>query len=204
MIKAKISFHYQLRLALIGFGAFFLGLYFLYDGMVKYPAEQHVYESYQQIRETHGVNWQPVWTTTAQENNWPLTTPAERSDWDIYTQYICAAVTIPIGLFFIFGLAANLRRYVAMDEQGLSTHCGHRAPWDSIKSLDASKWKTKGIAVVHYNHNGKSARITLDDWKLHRDSTVAIFNEVQKRVDPQAAAAEQAQAASESDSPTSA
>ncbi len=186
--KATVSPGYRWRLGIIAIALLAFSGWFLYDGLVKYPELQRMELAFAQLQQDYPGDWNSRWLTMAEEEGWPTETPeAPRSDWSIRTQYICAAITLPIGLIFLAGFVRASGRWVASDETGLSTSKGQRAAWDQIEAVDSSRWKSKGIAVVHYkaeNGGGSSGgasgagRITLDDWKFDTPATKQIYRDI--------------------------
>jgi len=89
---------------------------------------------------------------------------------------------------------------VTSDGSTLTTNRGQRVPFDALRSLDTSRWRTKGIAVVHYEVDGRAGRIVLDDWKYQRSPTTEIFNQVRAFLYPEEVAKEAAAAAQAAES----
>ncbi len=174
-VKATIANSYRWRLAVIGIGFTLFGLYCLYDGFIGWPEQKRVWDQYQDYLKTHS---QAEWAALAKEQGLPEQ-PKERNDWGIYSQFIMAAIVFPIGIIFTTGFIRSINRHVAMDESGLSTNAGLRCRFDQIASLDNRRWKTKGIALVHFKDDAGATRtILLDDWKFHREPTTIIYNRV--------------------------
>ncbi len=164
MAEAKVSSSWTMRIGLIavlflGFGG--LGLY---DGFVKYPAQKQKYDAYQQYFEEHNQS-ATGWDEYAAERGWPPEIPKERDQGDIVTQYVIIVVCIPIGLIALVWLLMHLPRKVTSDEQGFSV--GRlKVPYSAVTSIDKSRWDSKAIAVVHYDHNGHKGEAKIDDWKF--------------------------------------
>ena len=183
-VRASISKGYIWRPGVIGLAALGASGWFAYDGMVKYPRQKQMWESYNEISREHvddPIEAAKVWEETAASHGWSNKKPVEKTDTDIMTQKIIAAGTAPVGLFFLYGFFTSRGRWVEADEQGLATSSGQKAPFDSINSLDKSRWQSKGIAVVHYDGDGGAGRIVLDDWKFEREPTQQILKAVEER-----------------------
>ena len=72
-----------------------------------------------------------------------------------------------------------------MSDDGLTARGGHDVPWSSIKRLDETKWKTKGIAWVHYQEStGGDRRLLLDDFKMQREPIKAMVQRIQALLNP--------------------
>ena len=178
--RAKIARHYQVRLLLISLLALFGGLYFLYDGLVGYPHLQAMYQQYQQIKQDYPQDYNQQWVKTAQERGWPREGPEYKSDTDILTQKIIAAILLPIGVLMLGRVLFNRGRWIAMNEQGLIDHAGRRVDFETITSLDESRWQRKGIAVVHYQSDGQAGRFILDDWKYERAAVTEMVKHLRQ------------------------
>jgi hypothetical protein len=98
------------------------------------------------------------------------------------TQKILGGITAPVGLYFLFTFVMSMGRWVEADEQGVRTRGGQETDYASIKSIDKSRWQSKGIAVVQYEKNGQAGRITLDDWKFEREPTKRILEAIEERM----------------------
>jgi hypothetical protein len=182
-VRANISKGYIWRPGLIGVAALFFSAWFLYDGMVKYPLQQKQSQEHADIYQTHTdpIAAERAWETLAAEKGWPTkTTP--REDKDIFTQKLLAGITGPVGLYFMVTFLFSLGKWVEADENGVRTRSGQTTDYTSIKSVDKSRWKSKGIAVVHYETSGQPGRITLDDWKYEREPTKRILEAIDERM----------------------
>ena len=195
-VKATIATGYRLRLVLMTLMMVGFGLYCVYDGHIAYPKTKEIGLAYQELKTQHPDDFPERWPDLAESNGWPTKVPKKiktepEYDSDIKTQWIMAAITGPLGLFFGFKLLRESFRWVAMDEaKGLTASGGHDAPWESITRLDRERWKTKGIAQVVYNNasGGGERKILLDDFKSDRAAIGLIYEAVLERLHPEEAA----------------
>lgn len=164
-IKATTRPGYRWRLGLIGLAMLGFGLYCVYDWQIGYPHKKEMYEAYLDIKQQYPQTAPTKWIEYARERGWSIDTPVRKTDTDILTQLIMAVITLPIGLFFTYRFIVSMTRWIAMDEQGLSASGGRQVPFETIRGVDWSRWKTKGIAVVKYGAAGSESRLVLDDWK---------------------------------------
>ncbi|MEM9419030.1 MAG: hypothetical protein AAGA25_08290 [Planctomycetota bacterium] len=170
---------------MLGFGA-----YCIYDWQIGYPKIKEIGLAYVEVKEANPDTFPQVWKEHAAERGWPTDTPkkiktAKQYDTDIFTQLLMALITLPLGLFFLSKLVRESCRWVAMDDNGITASGGHKVPWDAIKSLDEEKWKTKGIAWLHYaDANGSERKVLLDDFKQQREPTTAIVQQIQGLLNP--------------------
>lgn len=188
-VRASISKGYIWRPGLIGLAALGACGWFAYDGFVKYPHQQQMWQAHNQIFEEHKKRQElydpneaaAEWQEMAAAKGWPTKNPEGKSGTDILTQKAIAGITGPIGLFFCVVFVTSRGRWVQADDQGLTTSAGKRSSYESITSLDKSRWQSKGIAVVHYSSDGQTGRIVLDDWKFEREPTKQILQIVEDR-----------------------
>lgn len=185
-VRANISKGYIWRPGLIGVAALVFSAWFFYDGLVKYPRLMKMWDEYNQIvQETPGdpVEQAKLWAEHAKANGWPTETPKKKMEAkDILTQKVLGFITAPVGLYFLFTFVMSMGRWVEADEKGVRTRGGQETDYASIKSIDKSRWQSKGIAVVHYENNGQAGRITLDDWKFEREPTKRILEAIEERM----------------------
>lgn len=183
-VRAKISKGYIWRPGLIGAAGLVFCSWFYYDGTVKYPLQQKQSEAYAQVYQdnTDPIEAGRAWEAMAAENGWPTTKPTPRKDTDIFTQKLLAGITAPVGLYFMATFLLSMGRWIEADEEGVRTRSGRATDYASIKSIDKSRWKTKGIAVVQYGFGGPKERITLDDWKFDREPTKRILEAIEERM----------------------
>ncbi|MEM6756313.1 MAG: hypothetical protein AAF586_04030 [Planctomycetota bacterium] len=205
-VKAKIRPGYQARLGIIALALLAFAAWFYYDGAIAYPKKQEIQLAYQALAEEGRAG---EWREVAEANGWPTETPeAPLSDTSIRTQFLMGTLCLPIGLYFAVVFAMASRRWVGAAADGLHDHRRRLAAWESIDSIDDSRWKTKGIVWVHFTDaSGKADKMLLDDWKYDRDATRAIVDRLQEER-PEASTdgelARQEPADAEPDAPTEA
>lgn len=185
-VKATISPGYRWRLVLISVVMVGFGLYCVYDWQVGYPAAQAKYEKYIELRDANPESSGPqLWAQYAPTQGWSTKVPKEVTDKDIFTQLVMACIVLPIGVFFLGKLVVECRRWVAMDDQGVTASGGHTATWSQMTSLNKDRWRTKGIAYLHYERdNGGSRKILLDDFKSERSAIKAIVDAIDAHLNP--------------------
>ena len=184
--KAGISPPYRWRLALIALMCLGFGGWSLYDGLVRYPEHNRKVERFQEINKKYPDNWRDEWEKEAAARGWSNEPPGSPHSFSsLVTQFIYAGLTLPIGLFFGISFISSFNRWIATDENGLSTSKGQQAPFNSIKSLNKQRWRTKGIAVVHYQNPTGEHKIVLDDWKYEQQATKTMLQEVESRLQPE-------------------
>ena len=182
--KATTWSGYRWRLALIAAICLGFATWSLYDGFVRYPSYNRMLEQYQGLpEETQDDDWPSI----AAERGWPtnpLDLPAEKkSVWDIRTQFIMTAITLPIGLIFAFAVIRTFNRWIALDEQGLNTSWGQCVPFEAITKLNKRRWH-KGIAVVYHQDGPDEQKLVLDDWKYQRETMDSIVEQIEASLSP--------------------
>ena len=184
--KASLASGYRFRLILMTLLMLGFGAYCIYDATVAYPLSRDIGAAYEQVKADHPETYPQVWPAEAERLGYPTDVPKKaKTDTDILTQWVMAAIVLPVGLFFGFKLLKENGRWVAMDEQGLTASGGHAVAWDGVTGLEDERWKTKGIAhVVYGGDGGTERRILLDDFKLEREATKAIYERTLAQVRP--------------------
>jgi len=180
-VRATSSFNYQWRLAVIGGVCFLFSLWCLYDGLVAYPAHNVKANKFIELQEAGRLEeWEPY----AESQGWSTDEPdAPKGDLSIATQFLMAGITMPIGLLFGFSFFRYRGRWVEANDDGLDSSWTGPIPWDAIKDMDVSRWRSKGIAVVSYQRDkGEAGRLILDDWKYEREATDEIFKRVEEHL----------------------
>lgn len=177
--RATIAKGYRVRLLILALGLLgFMG-WSLYDGFIKYPKQQVIWDDFTAFMEQHD-DWQSRWPEHAKAQGYPESYHApnkvkERDDTDIYFQYGMAALCAPFGFWFAWCWLAAGSRFVEGDEHGVRTNKGVDLTWDQVEAIEDDRWKSKGISYLRYKDDqGNVGRVLLDDWKFERDPTVAI------------------------------
>jgi len=185
-VKANIDKKFLLRLGLIALFLLGVSLWFLYDGTVKYPRQRERALEYQRVMEKKDLKEEDrlsEWLDVASRHGWPAENPGEpKEEYEIHMQLGIAALAAAPGLLYAFFFLRARGRWIEMNETGLRTSWGRQLEFDQIVSLDKKKWKTKGIAKITYQQNGRRRQLVLDDWKYYADPTKAILCEVESRI----------------------
>mgnify|MGYP006303246259 CR=1 FL=1 len=161
---AKVSPGWVVRMVIAGVAFFGFACWSLYDGLVKYPGINERVDQYQQLEQEKRL---ADWEALAKEKGWdpkPMRESQRKSDWDIRTQFIMAAICAPIGLVILVRLGLTVPRKLYADDDGMVATSGKRIPYDAITAIDKKKWDRKAIAVVHYEMNGQKGTAKVDDW----------------------------------------
>jgi hypothetical protein len=161
---------WRYRLKWVGLGLLFLAGagWFLYDGYVGWPRAN---AEARQKAEAEGK--------AAPEKL--------KTDLDIRLQKIIGYSLIPLSLFVVFRGLHGTRGVYRLAGDTLHVPGHPPVPFDAIRAIDQSKWKRKGIAYIDYELNGKTARLTLDNYRYEVDPTEEIHNRILAAVAPEEA-----------------
>jgi len=191
-VKANISRQYLIRMGIIALAGIGFALYCLYDGAIGYPNQRAWALKYQEIKEEckkenkPQSEWRAQWKEIATENGWPLKPPGQPKAEDAWIgQFAMAGVTGVVGILFGFRVLLASRRWIAADEEGLSTHNGLQIPYDQIITFSKKQWRTKGIARIRYWQDERQKRLVLDDYKFDRSATEAIVRRIEAKITPE-------------------
>ena len=192
--RANISPNYLIRLGLVGSVCALGGLWFLYDGLVGYPAKRERGLDFLQFVEEHPdldeKEKHDQWKERAAELGWSTDIPLNpdtgkaTSQVEINEQFFYAAGAGLIGLGFLSRLVYMLGRWVETDGTTLRTKGGKQTDFAQITGIDKKKWQSKGIAFVNYQAEGNKGRIRLDDYYYNRPATQTILRQLEAAIDP--------------------
>jgi hypothetical protein len=184
--RANIAASYRWRMLFVSVFCFGFASWCAYDGAIGYPAKRARWDKYEELIETDRLD---DWEKIADANGWPLKVPNEHDDMkgpnDYLVQYMMGGMIGAIGIPFLFIFVSTRGRWIEMDDDGLSTSWGVRCDFDDITGLDKTKWYKKGIAVVHFEKDGRKGSITLDDCKYDREPTEIFVRDVELEIDPE-------------------
>jgi len=165
----KVNTEWAVRLLIIAIAALVFGTWFTYDGAVGWPKENEKRILAHEKHETAkgDVKWtlRDDWAERLEQAGYSVNPgdppEAPRSQQDIQTQFVYAAICFPVAILLLINLQFHASRKLYTDEKGL--HHGRKfIAFDQIQRIDYDRWDSKGIAVVHGNDD---TMIKLDDWK---------------------------------------
>jgi hypothetical protein len=179
--RATVANGYRWRLIIIGLiGVAYAG-WAVYDATVAYPAKQDKREVFEQFVLDNGPD-PALWAAEARRLGWPIEEPKKIGQRDILTQWVLFGIAFPLGALHLVLWVLWSRRFVEGDEAGIRAHGGRSLTWDQVTAVDAHKWDRKGIAYIDYEADGGKDTVVLDDWKMEREPTDAIFDLVKENV----------------------
>ncbi|MEM9414043.1 MAG: hypothetical protein AAGA29_01025 [Planctomycetota bacterium] len=182
--RATVSSGYRWRLIIIGVVMVAFSGWAVYDATVKYPNKEKLRETFE--RETSGAepgNRLTVWAEYAGEHGLDKTEPEALSEFDILTQWLLFGISFPIGAYHLVQWMLWSRKFIEADDDGVRAHGNTAFTWDQVTAVDANKWDRKGIAYIEYDAGKGNSLLVLDDWKMEREPSDAIFALLQENVD---------------------
>lgn len=151
------------------------GLYFLYDGLVGYPAHNaEIAEVERQAEEAKFAGDLDRETELLQQRRGMGDV---HSDNDIRLQ-VLLGVVLPIGGLALLGWTLrSARGRLRLDEHDVLHVPGHPpVPLTAITDIDDDRWDKKGVSRLAYEHEGHAGVIKLDDFIYDRPPTDAIHD----------------------------
>ena len=148
----------------------------LLDALVTYPRKleiAEVYESYSQTDED-AQQWEEEATLRGWSVNPPDKTTHELEAL-IVNQYILMAGCIIVGIIMFAKWHLPRGTWIEGDEKEIRDSQGKQLSLDRLVGIDKRRWQQKGIAVLHFNQDGRKQRFTLDDFKYNREATGKIL-----------------------------
>lgn len=188
-LRTEINPRYLVRLGIVGVMCTGMCLLCIKDGYITYPNQAKYAEEFQKFSEEHeDLDKKDVadkWNETASNSHgWTADLLKEpRTPYEINQQFVMAAVTGLIGLFFLYKLLSNRGRWIEADDKRLWTSEKREVAYDAISTLDKKLWDNKGIAKVLYESDGKQQKIVLDDCNYDRKTTNEILRHVEDNID---------------------
>lgn len=180
--RAAISPRYRWRPGVFALMALVFGGWFLYDGYVKYPGEQEIFEHFERFRQE---GRSAEWPDFAGQRNWPVDeknlSGLEHTKTDIFWQKVFGFALLGVGGWYGIVYLRTHGRWIDADEQGLVTSWGKRVPFDAIATINLDRWQSHGVAVIQYEEAGRRRRLVLDDWKYDQPATQALLKLVQEK-----------------------
>jgi len=188
-IKARIRGGYNIRwliVAVVLLG--YCGAYGTYDGLYAFPKDNRQAAALESFKADVGPPsqnrkaWQQYVATADVDlpQDWNAV-PAEHGPTDMYYNYALMILGWPLGVFFLAFYLRNLWLWLTADEEGLHTNRKF-ASWSSLTQLDRSRWQRKGIAIVHFDSDGRSDQIVLDDWKYQPQPVRKIVQLIEQQL----------------------
>ncbi|HEX4125009.1 MAG TPA: hypothetical protein VHY37_09820 [Tepidisphaeraceae bacterium] len=166
-IVARAGSYYRNARYLVCGMIFIFGLWFCYDGFVRYPAYNQHFEamSPEQRVEQH------------------METPHDALG--LFMQKAIGVTLPPVSILMLAYFLYRSRGEYRLEGQTLYVPSHPPVPIDRITELNRSQWDRKGIMIVHYALADRpSARLKLDDFLYDRKGTDVIVAALTQQLFP--------------------
>jgi hypothetical protein len=153
-----------------------MGCWFLYDGFVKYPKKNALYDQLAAQKEAlQKAN--PDDPKVAELSSQLKDHGKRYQDSDIALQKGLGFALPPIGVGLLAYWLHKSRGRVELRDDTIFAPGHPPVPLSAVKEVDSTLWNRKGIAKVHYQlPGGGSGTLTLDDFIYDRKPIDAIYD----------------------------
>jgi len=191
-VRTKVNRRFLLRLGIVGLFCLGASGWFCYDFMIGYPQRRERGLDYVQFIEEHPdmdkLDQNNAWKKRAAERGWPTENPLYKDGKPVTVvmingQVIWIFVAGFIGLLFVGRVVLWLGCWIEADDSGLRTSAKRKCKFRQITALNKKQWRSKGIARVLYEVDGRRGKIVLDDCNYDRDTTQTILRQVEDHID---------------------
>lgn len=176
------------------------GCWFLYDGFVKYPAQNRKHDDL--TRKVEEMERKPDRDEAEYLRLTLQRKEMQRHDeFSIGLQKILGFLLPPIGLAFLVFWLHRSRGEIRLGNDVLTAPGSPAIPLAAIDEMDKTLWERKGISVVYYTLEGQSGTLTLDDFVYQAIPIRAIVKRIEDdlRAKDELAAAQEAEHVVEED-----
>lgn len=173
-IVAKAGRYYRNARYLMTLGLLIMGGFFLYDGYVRYPANNKKIEDVSAAidQEKQGS---AKWVELDQLRQ-KLGTP--KTGTDLALQKVLGYALPVAALAYLLYFLNKSRGEIRLENDRLTVPGHPTVALSDIQSVDSSLWKKKGIAYVNYTAGGQSGKITLDDFVYQQKPVDTIYDRI--------------------------
>ena len=149
------------------------GLWFAYDGWVRWPA-QNVRAA--ELERQKAAETDPTRTEALAHE---LGQISKHTDLDILIQKMLAFALPAAGIFWGAWTLRDTRGVYRMTGDHLEVPGHPPITFNDIRRIDKRKWDRKGIAYLHYEHGQRHGILKLDDFAYDRDATDAMLERIE-------------------------
>jgi len=171
--------------------------WFTYDGMMGYPKKNdRVVEAMKNSPKVSADDkvmleeWitRGGWNAASNDQRDAMYQLAKTNNWEGFH----ARLDIQVQMYIVIGLAVVTgvavwwfvrcqKRRVRGDETGLSPAAGVLIPWEKIKQVDNTRWKSGYVMITYENASGVEEKALLDDYVVDRKALIEILQMLEKR-----------------------
>ena len=158
-------------MAMFGWGA-----WCAYDATVTYPHHNERLKAYQSLNKDTDA-----WKKYADEHGWSNSIPDSKpiSEGQVLSQWYMLGGLSVAAVALLVLVAARYRWPLGFDDEGIIGPFGRRIPFDSIQRIDKRLWDKTGLALVHYDFDGKNGPLRIDDYVF--GGADRVLEEVERR-----------------------
>ena len=184
-IRSENDPRYYRRFWIMGIVALGYMLLCLKDGILDYPSQRERALAWRSLARKAALMNGTSWPESADGPKVPADLASRRhTKAKSLMQFVMAAGSGLIGLWLISLPLRARGRWIEATDTGLTSSWGQSLDFDKIVRLDKFRWRSKGIAKITYQDNGRKRRFVLDNYKFDRHTTDAILYELEQRIDP--------------------
>ena len=176
-VEARINPPWLYKWLIVAAGLILFGGWCLYDATVAYPEHNRHVQAFQEFQDAGRME---QWPEYARQQGWSAEAPGEpKSGFDIWSQWVMLGICWSLAAAALILAGLHYNKKLIADATHLHGANGKSVPYESITSIDKERWDSKGIAVAHYEMDGRKGRIKIDDW-VFRDADL-VLDEVEKQ-----------------------
>jgi hypothetical protein len=159
------------------------GLWFAYDGWIKWPNENRRADHIQRDKDAASSKGDKAENDRLAKE---LANISKHSDLDIAIQKLLACALPAAGLFWGVWTLYETRGQLRMIGDTLEVPGHPPISYDNIRRIDKRKWDRKGVAYLHYEHGipPQTGVLKLDDFAYERKPTDEILERIERQVLP--------------------
>jgi hypothetical protein len=157
------------------------GMWFAYDGWVKWPAENRRAEQVQREKEIAEEAHQ---TDKVESLAAELSKLKKHTEMDLLIQKMLACALPAFGIFWGAWTLRETRGQYRMAGDTIEFPGHPPITFENIRRIDKRRWDRKGVAFLHYEHGNPPAPgiVKLDDFAYERKPTDEILERIEKNV----------------------
>jgi hypothetical protein len=158
------------------------GLWFAYDGWIKWPAQNARAVELETAKATEASKPGGGDKARIDELAKELGQISKHTDLDIIIQKVLAFTLPAFGIFWGGWTLRDTRGRYHMVGDTLTAPGHPPITFNEIRRIDKRKWDRKGIAFLHYEHGTPPVRgiLKLDDFAYERNATDAILERIER------------------------
>ncbi|MEA2709484.1 MAG: hypothetical protein QOF78_2085 [Phycisphaerales bacterium] len=182
-IVAEPDAGYRWKHLLVAAAMIAAGLWFAYDGWIKWPRENQRIHQVQKEKDTANAAGN---TTEVEKLAKELQSLNFHTGMDLFFQKFLAFTLPGFGLLWGVWTLKDTRGVYRMSGNTLNAPGHPPVTIDDIRRIDKRKWDKKGVAYLHYEIGTppKAGVLKLDDFAYERQPTDEILERIEKNVMP--------------------